>query len=363
MEDLLGRLYDADFSEACFEPFMKELGRRMHSHVLALHTHDVTHGHTTIVNGVGVDAQLQACWDQVANDNVWFQRGAAQLLSEGTSDDSQLTTPGELHRTRFHADFLRVADLEHGMAMFLGTDTDESLVVLSVNRSARHGCYDDAERRLARALLPHVRNAYALHSRMRGLQGLEHAYRSTLDRLEQPLLLVSATGRIMFANESARRLEASGCCLHIRQGAPVATQPADDARLHSAVARVVSGATCGGSVALPLHDHTGAISAMLTICPTPPPVFADLCSRSVAAAIFVRPLQPRTLPDDVRAAFGLTVAEFRLARLLVAGTSLDDASRSLGISKNTARTQLRGLFDKTGTHRQSELVALLHRAS
>jgi len=363
MEALLERLYEADFSEACFEPFMQELGKRLDSHVLALHTHDIPRGLTTIVNGVGVDADLLARWEAVANDNVWFQRGAAQLLSEGTSDDEHLISRNELHRTRFHADFLRMADLEHGMGLFLGNDTDQSLVVLTINRSARHGCFTDAERELAKRLLPHLRNAYALHGRFRGLQRRERAYRSALDRLEQPVILVSGQGAVLFANEYARQVEANDCCLQRRQGKPTAVHSPDDALLQATLARVVSGDTEGGSLTLPLHDRAGRVSALVTICPTPPPVFADLSHGDVAAAIFVRSLQPKRVPEDVQAAFGLTPAEFRLARKLAGGFTLEEASARLGISKNTARTQLRGLFEKTGTRRQSELVALLHRAS
>jgi DNA-binding CsgD family transcriptional regulator len=363
MDRLLQRLYDADFSEACFEPFMRELGKRMHSHVLALHTHDLARGRTSIVNGVGVDDALLACWEEVANDNLWFQRGAAELLREGTSDDEKLTTRGELHRSRFHADFLRGADLEHGMGLFLGNDSDRSLVVLTINRSGRHGCFTDEERELARTLLPHLRNAYALHSRMRALHGLQHAYRATLDRLEKPVFLVSRSGSVVFANESARQLEALGTCLQVRNGKPVAVHQPDDVLLGAALARVVSGATAGDSLPLPMHDRKGEISALLTICPTPPSVYADPQRGNVAAAVFVRALQPRVVPEDVRVAFGLTGAEFRLARKLAGGSTLEDASEHLGISKNTARTQLRGLFEKTGTHRQSDLVAVLHRAS
>ncbi|MGI8568738.1 MAG: helix-turn-helix transcriptional regulator, partial [Methylocella sp.] len=35
------------------------------------------------------------------------------------------------------------------------------------------------------------------------------------------------------------------------------------------------------------------------------------------------------------------------------------AARELNISRETARNQLKAVFAKTGTHRQSELVALL----
>jgi DNA-binding CsgD family transcriptional regulator len=59
--------------------------------------------------------------------------------------------------------------------------------------------------------------------------------------------------------------------------------------------------------------------------------------------------------------FGLTRAEARLAAIVAQGNSPDQAAEQLGISVVTARNQLRAVFAKTETHRQSELVALLSR--
>lgn len=365
IDGLLERLYDADFSQPCFEPFMQELGLRLESHVLALHTYDVARGFPSIVNGVGVDAELEARAQATADDNIWFQRGAANLVANGISDDEQLTVPRELHRTRFHADFLRAADLEHGMGLYLGQDGDNerSMAVMTINRSGRFGCYTDDERALAKALLPHLRNAFALHGRLRGLSAADRAYRATLDRLDQPVILVSAHGTVAFANERAHQVEAEGSCLQRRQGRPAAVHPADDTLLQTALTRVLKGDTGGEPLSMPLRARDGTVSALLTLCPAREPVFDQWAQGGVAAAIFIRSLDPRRLADDVRTAFAFTPAEFRLAGLLQQGFALDEAAVRTGISKNTARTQLRGLFEKTGTHRQSELVALLHRAS
>lgn len=57
---------------------------------------------------------------------------------------------------------------------------------------------------------------------------------------------------------------------------------------------------------------------------------------------------------------GLTRAEARLARLLASGRLLTEAAAEMGISLNTVRTQLKALFRKTGTARQTDLVSLLH---
>lgn len=58
----------------------------------------------------------------------------------------------------------------------------------------------------------------------------------------------------------------------------------------------------------------------------------------------------------LRDGFGLTAAETRLVRRLEDGLSLQEAAGVLGIRLNTARNQLKSVFDKMGVRRQSELV-------
>jgi DNA-binding CsgD family transcriptional regulator len=64
---------------------------------------------------------------------------------------------------------------------------------------------------------------------------------------------------------------------------------------------------------------------------------------------------------SIRTLFGLTAAETRLALRLLTGESLRSAAAALGITYESARSQLKAIFQKTGTHRQGELIALLAR--
>jgi DNA-binding CsgD family transcriptional regulator len=57
--------------------------------------------------------------------------------------------------------------------------------------------------------------------------------------------------------------------------------------------------------------------------------------------------------------FGLTPAEARLALHLVAGETLRSAAVKLSITYETARSQLKNIFKKTGTCRQAELVIVI----
>ena len=57
--------------------------------------------------------------------------------------------------------------------------------------------------------------------------------------------------------------------------------------------------------------------------------------------------------------YGLTPAQTRLAALIVGGQGLVEAAGRLGVSVNTARTQLRRMFEKTGVNGQPALVRAL----
>jgi DNA-binding CsgD family transcriptional regulator len=79
--------------------------------------------------------------------------------------------------------------------------------------------------------------------------------------------------------------------------------------------------------------------------------------------IFFTDLTAERLPGELLLvkAFRLTSAEARLASTLASGDGVDAASAKLAIGRETARTQLRAIFAKTGTRRQAELATLLSR--
>lgn len=57
--------------------------------------------------------------------------------------------------------------------------------------------------------------------------------------------------------------------------------------------------------------------------------------------------------------YGLTQSEIRLCDAVLGGQTLSEASASLQISRNTAKTHLRHIFDKTGLRSQASLVRFL----
>lgn len=64
-------------------------------------------------------------------------------------------------------------------------------------------------------------------------------------------------------------------------------------------------------------------------------------------------------PEHLQHCFGLTPAEAAFAVEIAKGDGKPAAAERRGISFATARTHLSSIFEKTGTHRQAELIRLL----
>jgi len=79
-----------------------------------------------------------------------------------------------------------------------------------------------------------------------------------------------------------------------------------------------------------------------------------------AIIVLIDPEQKRQSPEGLlRNMFNLTRAEAKLAMRLANGATVEAASDGLGITKSTARNQLKAVFAKMGVHRQAELVSLI----
>jgi DNA-binding CsgD family transcriptional regulator len=79
--------------------------------------------------------------------------------------------------------------------------------------------------------------------------------------------------------------------------------------------------------------------------------------------VLLADLKYRAEPNAVtlQQCFRLTPCEARLAGALATGVRLTEIAQRYGVEVGTIRAQLKSVFLKTGTRRQSELVSLLAR--
>jgi PAS domain S-box-containing protein len=186
----------------------------------------------------------------------------------------------------------------------------------------------------------------------------------TLNLLSTGMALVDRDCRLLLANRSASRLLELGDGLTLAHGRIGAARRTQMEQLRDLVDRACSAeerdsgeATFAGVMTI---DRDGDIRP-LSIMVAPVQLSAEGEGTSQVAAIFVRDLEVRqSVPPEVLAKlFGLTPAEARVVVELVKGKRPQEVADDLNVSLNTVRNQLKQIFSKTDTGRQSELISLV----
>lgn len=140
---------------------------------------------------------------------------------------------------------------------------------------------------------------------------------------------------------------------------------ARDMRECAALRAVVAGAISFGTGKTPPKPRATLISRarkrplQLVAVPCRPETLAT--PKKAAALVFITDPDQKApaRADTLRTLFRLTPAEVKLATVLLEGKSLSEAANLNQVGRETVRSQLKSIFIKTGTRRQSELIGLL----
>lgn len=236
---------------------------------------------------------------------------------------------------------------------------------LTLSRSRRSGRFGDRDAGRLAPLVPHLARALRASLRVAALAAEVAALHHVLENLPVPMFLVGSRCEVTFANAAARRLlDVQDGLREMADGLHAAT-PHDTDRLRRRVADAWGDAS---HAAGRLHDEPILVLRRRKGPPlsvTIRPVKGNGAEGSLTGSargvmlIVSDGEQPPATPDALRAAYGLTWAEARVALRIANGHTLSAAAGALGVSLTTAKTHLQRVFDKTGTHRQAELVRLL----
>lgn len=144
--------------------------------------------------------------------------------------------------------------------------------------------------------------------------------------------------------------------LSVREGRVTAGQLSDDAALIRLIAHAAQNRT-GGSLVI---SRDGRPSLMVIAIP-PSAEACGIFYDPPGAVLLIKDMERTTKHFLVSFArhFELTSAETAVVSEAIRGDGIAALARRLGISRTTARTHIQHVFDKTGTHRQAELIRLV----
>jgi DNA-binding CsgD family transcriptional regulator/PAS domain-containing protein len=269
-------------------------------------------------------------------------------------------------RTDFYDGFGRRYDISRCVVGFVETGP-RNLTVLTINRGDRQRAFGAEEAAFLDRLIPHVQRSLQLQRRLLSGEAASRDLASVIDHLRHPVILVDRTGLVTFMNLAATRLVAARDGLIVDRRELTAAAASDTARLRSLIHDAAQGSagTISGAGGVFRVDRASGGRPLTVVVSPLSSRRPELPGAETAAAMLLvtDPEDSDRLDDDMlRALFGLTASELRLLHLVMKGLSLADAAACLNLSDQTVRTTMKHVLEKTNTHRQAELVALVCRA-
>jgi DNA-binding CsgD family transcriptional regulator len=181
-----------------------------------------------------------------------------------------------------------------------------------------------------------------------------------LDALAAGILLTDPNGRVLYMNHAAKCYVKNGDALSVVNQR---LKPRDDAVRRSLMAAIAEceekaaeSPCCLTSIPLPGVNTSGLVASIL---PLDQSNNLTLHGKITAAVFLEAPVEKTHLPSEAFAKlYGLTDGELRMLISISLSYNVEEAASSIGIKTCTAKTHLQRIYEKTGTAKLSQLMAL-----
>lgn len=274
--------------------------------------------------------------------------------------DRTILPKRELLRSDYYNGFLKPHEMHAMMRVALHLD-DRSLHILALARSEQAGEYEQADIDELRPLVGHLQRAAAIARHTSGVSEALQGLSGLLEQGTTGILLLSASGRVVFANDAARDIVSAEPAIELREARLAARESQGNAVLQ----RLIAGAT--GQMREVGDARGGAFRLAASAQPGLTVVVGPLANKDFTSEESPAAFVLLTDPDRgasrpawmLQNLYGLTAAEIAMAERILKGDTPEQAAVALSVKVSTARFHLRSLFRKTDTRRQSELVRVL----
>jgi DNA-binding CsgD family transcriptional regulator len=308
--------------------------------------------------------------------DLWTQRAASLLSMPGAQPrvrtSGSLVPDAEFLKSEFWNGFGR----HYGLRYVLGTVVPlgaAGTMPLGLHRPQGAAPFDEAEKLLLEAALPHLRRGLQLRHRLAAVAPASSgpAGLAALDGLAHGVLVVDAGLRVLLANVAAEAMAAASLGFRFRRDAAremaqtlmVPCHREDVARLAALVGGAAMAGEPGGALRLRADHGEAGVAALITPLPArlaeaPLHIGGRVPGR---ALVMLREIAAPIAPSAglLRELFGLTAAEAEVARALAGGATKAEVAAARGLRETTVRTQVRALLAKTGAANLRDLERML----
>ena len=366
---LLKALYQAPGNEAAWSDFITLLTRVFAAEQGLFVHHDQEHKQTGLANTCNFEREFIDSYEEYYQFiNPYLTLSASPLPAQGSFGLLNETLPDHVvKKTEFFNDYVIPQGLTVENAVRLTpfqSDGIHTSIALHypINNNGSHATRALA---LCEQIIPHLQTALGLHKRICGLEVQFSALRKSIDKVPFGMVMLDQSGNVLEMNDPAGKILLQDDGLSIcnnKLQTMIARKTEKLNILISSVQQAARGNPDGRHGVFRVFRRSGKRPYELLVIP----VYEqeeEGRDKDCAVVVFIRDpdFEPLSLGAMIQHMYGLTRAEVSVALLLIQGWDGKAIGEHLNISRETLKTHLSHIFQKTQTRRQGELIAMILR--
>lgn len=271
---------------------------------------------------------------------------------------SQLS-PCNFDDNRYYREWAKPQGLSDVLAVGLTRNAD-SVSVIGFGRHQSAGALGTRETSIVRLLTPHLHRAVVITRLLDARSIAATTFENVFDAIGTPIVVVDRGLKVMHANRAAQTGFERRMPLLVHKGCLATTSRGATAALSAAIRRIGDDEGSIGAQGLGVPVVSDGEPCVLHILPLKGERLRHGVPAEAVAAVFVasRATRAKAPADLVQALFGLTTAEGKVYERMAAGLTVEETAVKLGVAPSTVKTHLLRVYEKTGTRRRGELMAL-----
>ncbi len=275
-------------------------------------------------------------------------------------------TDQEIEQSDLYQNILVPSNIRYSSVHELIWD-NQICVIMGVNTSKERGPLNQTDLDFLDEIIIHVKRVAAIQRHIFEFSAKAITGYALIDKLSQPIILISLSGQVIHSNTSAKKLLAENSTIQVNAEQlqlpePYQLQLKENLQniefLFKSHKLSINSFMDDGCIQI--TDSKGDqlfIFASLLISEHEMRAFGT--RPSVMLTLYHPHYSPKVNSHLLNSAFKLTPAESKVALLLLEGFLPKEIAQKNKVNQDTVRKQLQSIFKKTSTSRQSELVKLL----
>lgn len=360
---LVAKIYDAGLDPSLWSEVVGDTVALLGGHMGHLDQRFPQNGMSISFDAAsGVDPGLGQLWaEQFALSDPWMIAIDRHVSAGQITTGNAYVDFAEFQMSDCYNSCYRPAEILDGMVIPFRKEAGAWCYMI-VDCGGSKPAFDARDFDLARKLYPHLARALGFREKVAHLERLAGTYELALDAFDAPLLVLGDNGRVLFANPSAVSLMSRvDTPFGQRAGHFLIGDAAAQTALETALRQPLF-----APPAIAVSRPDSMLPFLVHLMPLAGARLRDLSPGRGSAVALVALSDPARLPAGrlkaLAAAFGFTPAEAQVAWQVASGAGIEEIADASGRSRETVRSHVKSLLSKTDTRRQSELVAVLHRA-